>query len=102
MLHNRHSTTEEARSHHVARAWMALWLLPFAFGGAFLVGEGLNALFGYPPGGAEQAPPWVIVLSTLPAFAVFAVRPWSRRTSPVAPEPTGIGAAYCPPDSFGP
>lgn len=52
---------------------MAFGLLPLAFGGAFLVGEGLSALLGYPPGGNDPAPWWVIVLSTLPAFAVFAI-----------------------------
>jgi hypothetical protein len=56
----------------VGRAWASLLLFPFAFAAAFGVGEGLASLFGYPAGGEEQAPLWVMLAASIPALAVFA------------------------------
>ena len=55
----------------VTRAWTSLLLFPVAFAGAFLVGEGLVALMGYPVGAAEGPPWWIGALATLPAIALF-------------------------------
>lgn len=49
-------------------------LLPIAFGLAFLIGEGLIGLFGYPVGDtAGEAPLWAILVATIPALLVFCV-----------------------------
>ena len=55
----------------VTRAWTSLLLFPVAFAGAFLVGEGLVALMGYPVGAAEGPPWWIGALATLPAFPLI-------------------------------
>lgn len=55
----------------LTRAWTSLLLFPVAFAGAFLVGEGLVALMGYPVGAAEGPPWWIGALATLPAIALF-------------------------------
>ncbi|KQV71408.1 hypothetical protein ASC64_05080 [Nocardioides sp. Root122] len=57
----------------VRRAWWSLLAFLPAFGLAFAVGEGLAAALGYPPGGADQAPWWVMVVATVPALVVFVV-----------------------------
>lgn len=53
------------------RAWWSLLGFVPSFFGAFLVGEGLISLLGYPVGGAEQAPWWAALAATLPALLVF-------------------------------
>lgn len=58
--------------HDVRNAWLSMLLLPVAFFGAFLVGEGLIGLLGYPVGG-EQPPLWAGALATVPALVVFAL-----------------------------
>jgi len=55
------------------RAWWSLLGFVATFLLAFGIGEGLAAALGYPPGGADQAPWWVMVVATLPALVVFAV-----------------------------
>jgi hypothetical protein len=57
----------------VGRAWASLLLYPFTFAAAFGIGEGLASVFGYPAGGDEQAPLWVMLAASLPALAVFAL-----------------------------
>lgn len=58
----------------VRYAWLSVLLLPLAFGLAFLVGEGLIGLLGYPVGGADiDAPLWAILVATIPALLVFCV-----------------------------
>ena len=67
------TTGHRARRSDRARSWWSLALLPVAFVAAFVVGEGLFALYGYEVHG-EQAPPWWAVAgAALPALAVFAV-----------------------------
>lgn len=53
------------------RAWWSLLGFVPSLGLAFLIGEGLIAAFGYPPGGAEQAPWWAALIATVPALLVF-------------------------------
>ncbi|WEV77052.1 hypothetical protein O9K63_10655 [Janibacter cremeus] len=58
--------------HDVRNAWLSVLLLPIAFGLAFLIGEGLIGLFGYPVGDtAGEAPLWAILAATIPALLVF-------------------------------
>jgi uncharacterized membrane protein YhaH (DUF805 family) len=57
----------------VRRAWWSLLAFVPAFGLAFAVGEGLAAALGHPPGGADQAPWWVMVVAGVPALVVFVV-----------------------------
>ena len=62
----------DTAGHDVRNAWLSVLLLPIAFGGAFLVGEGLIAILGYPVGDtAGEAPLWAILLATVPALLVF-------------------------------
>jgi fatty acid desaturase len=49
----------------VARAWIAIALIPVFFFIAMAVGEGLMSLLGYPSGGA--APAWVTVVTDVAA-----------------------------------
>ncbi|QGU04172.1 hypothetical protein [Corynebacterium comes] len=64
----------ESAGRDVRYAWLSVLLLPFAFGLAFLVGEGLIGLLGYPVGGADSnAPLWAILVATIPALLVFYV-----------------------------
>ena len=49
----------------VARAWIAIGLIPVFFFIAMGVGEGLTSLLGYPAGGT--APAWVTVVTDLAA-----------------------------------
>ncbi|WP_346008173.1 hypothetical protein [Janibacter terrae] len=59
---------------YVRNAWLSVLLLPIAFGLAFLVGEGLIGLLGYPVGdGSSDAPLWAVLVSTIPALLVFCV-----------------------------
>lgn len=61
-------------AHDVRNAWLSVLLLPIAFGLAFLIGEGLIGLFGYPVGDtAGEAPLWAILVATIPALLVFCV-----------------------------
>lgn len=55
------------------RAWLSLLLYPVSFVGAFLVGEGLAALLGYPVGEDGTTPFWVVLAAAGPALLVFAV-----------------------------
>ena len=58
--------------HDVRNAWLSVLLLPIAFGLAFLIGEGLIALLGYPVGGAaSDVPLWAKLLAVIPALLVF-------------------------------
>ena len=55
------------------KAWWSLALLPVGFVAAFVVGEGLLALYGQEPH-ADQMPPWWAVMGAgVPALVVFAV-----------------------------
>lgn len=53
------------------RAWLSLLGFVPSFALAFLIGEGLISLLGYPVGGAEQAPWWAALIATTPALIVF-------------------------------
>jgi hypothetical protein len=55
------------------RAWLSLLLYPFSFAAAFVVGEGLADLFGYPAGGNETPPVPVLLAASVPALVVFAL-----------------------------
>lgn len=55
------------------RAWLSLLLFPVSLLGAFLVGEGLVDLLGYPSGGAESPPLWAVLVAAPPALLVFVV-----------------------------
>ncbi len=83
-----HRSSTRASSDDVRNAWLALLLLPLAFGGAFFVGEGLSSLLGYPAGGDTRPPVWVMLTATVPALVVFAlpavIASWfARRASAV-------------------
>lgn len=54
-------------------AWLSLLLYPVSFVGAFLVGEGLAALLGYPVGEDGTTPFWVVLAAAGPALLVLAV-----------------------------
>ena len=56
----------------VRRAWASLLLFPIVFLAAFAIGEGLASALGYPAGGDEDAPLWVMLTASVPALAVFA------------------------------
>lgn len=65
------SPADPARA-DVLRAWLCLLLLPVAFFGAFVVGEGIIGLLGYPVGGDQ--PPYLLgMVATIPALVVFAI-----------------------------
>lgn len=53
------------------RAWLSLLLYPLSFVAAFVVGEGLAALMGYPSSGSESPPWFVPLLAGVPALLVF-------------------------------
>lgn len=53
-----------------ARAWWSLALLPPAFVAAFVLGEGLLALYGYDVDG-RTPPPWAVLGAAGPALVVF-------------------------------
>ena len=55
----------------VARAWVAIALIPVFFFIAIGVGEGLTSLLGYPAGGA--APTWVTLVTDLAATVTVLV-----------------------------
>ena len=55
----------------VARAWVAIVLIPVFFFIAIAVGEGLASLLGYPSGGA--APVWVTVVTDVAATVTVLV-----------------------------
>lgn len=60
--------------HDVRNAWLSVLLLPVAFGLAFLIGEGLIGLLGYPVGdAAADAPLWAKLVAVVPALLVFCV-----------------------------
>ncbi len=59
------------RSRDAVHAWMSLLLYPVSLVGAFAVGEGLAAAMGYPAGGTEAAPWFVVLLAGVPALIVF-------------------------------
>lgn len=65
--HPGRSTTSRFTRH----AWWSLLGLVPSFFLAFLIGEGLIALLGYPPGGSAQAPRWAALIATVPALMVF-------------------------------
>ncbi|MGN6575143.1 MAG: hypothetical protein ACTHKG_05610 [Nocardioides sp.] len=50
---------------------MSLLLYPVSLVGAFAVGEGLASAMGYPAGGDESAPWFVVLLAGVPALLVF-------------------------------
>ncbi len=66
------TTKTERRMSDRTATWWSLALYPFAFVGAFVVGEGLASLYGY-DGGAETAPWWVMLGAGGPALLVLAV-----------------------------
>jgi hypothetical protein len=53
-------------------AWWSLLLFPVSFVLAFLVGEGIPPVFGYPEPSLDSTPWWVITLAVVPALLVFA------------------------------
>lgn len=55
------------------RAWWSLLGFGLSFPLAFLVGEGLIAVLGYPPGGAARATWWAALAAVVPALVVFAL-----------------------------
>jgi len=55
------------------RAWISLILYPVAFVAAFVVGEGLASLFGYPSSGDGSTPLWVALAAGGPAMVIFVV-----------------------------
>ncbi|WP_134773059.1 hypothetical protein [Ornithinimicrobium flavum] len=60
--------------HDVRNAWLSVLLLPIAFVLAFLIGEGLIGVLGYPVGDTAGTPPlWAILVATIPALLVFCV-----------------------------
>jgi hypothetical protein len=65
------ATTLESRD--TRRSWISLALFPLAFVAAFVVGEGLASLLGYPVGEPPDAPWWVVVVAGLPALAIFSL-----------------------------
>lgn len=67
------TTGHRARRSDRARSWWSLALIPVAFVAAFVVGEGLLALYGYEAHGEPAPPGWAIAGAALPALAVFAV-----------------------------
>ncbi|MFK5632991.1 MULTISPECIES: hypothetical protein [unclassified Ornithinimicrobium] len=79
----RRPVREDSDHHDVRNAWLSMLLLPVAFVGAFVVGEGLASLLGHPVGGAERAPLWSILVASVPALLVFfvpaAVSAWFAR-----------------------
>lgn len=54
-------------------AWLSLLGFVPSFLAAFGVGEGLSAALGFPPGGPQRPPPWVMLTATVPALLVFAL-----------------------------
>lgn len=58
-------------AHDLRLAWLSLLLYPLSFVAAFMVGEGLAALMGYPSGGSESPPWFVPMLAGVPALLVF-------------------------------
>jgi len=65
-------TTSRRRSDR-RKAWWSLALLPPAFVGAFVVGEGLVALYGFEAHGDLRPPLWVVLGAGVPALLVFSV-----------------------------
>jgi hypothetical protein len=66
------STQEQAETYY-RRAWWSLVLFLPCFVGAFIVGEGLIDLLGYPSGDGDESPPfWAIVVAAVPALLLFA------------------------------
>ena len=60
-----------ARAHRLA--WWSLALYPVSFAAAFVIGEGLASLLGYPSGEGETPPFWVMLTAATPAVLVFVV-----------------------------
>lgn len=59
------------RSNH-NRAWISVALIPVGFVLAFAAAQGIYALFGYLPE-EGNAPWWVVLVSAVPAVALFLV-----------------------------
>ena len=55
------------------RAWLSLLLYLASGVAAFVVGEGLASLLGYPSGGDGTTPFWVVLVAGVPALLVFAI-----------------------------
>lgn len=66
------STQEQADTYYRSAWWSLVLFLP-CFVGAFVVGEGLIDLLGYPSGGEESPPFWAIVVASVPALLLFAL-----------------------------
>lgn len=62
--------------HAALAAWLSLLLVIPCFFLAFLVGEGLVGLFGYPVGTSTRPPLWAGALSTGLALLAFAIPLW--------------------------
>lgn len=54
-------------------AWWSLALYPVSFAAAFVIGEGLASLLGYPSGDGPTPPFWVMLTAATPAVLVFVV-----------------------------
>ena len=62
--------------HAALAAWLSLLLVIPCFFLAFLVGEGLIGLFGYPVGTSSRPPLWAGVIATGLALLAFAIPLW--------------------------
>ncbi len=62
--------------HAALAAWLSLLLVIPCFFLAFLVGEGLIGLFGYPVGTSTRPPLWAGAISTVLALLAFAIPLW--------------------------
>lgn len=64
---------ERGPGHRALRqAWGSLLLFPVSFVGAFVVGEGIPAWWGYREPSLDATPWWVITVAVVPALLIFA------------------------------
>ena len=80
------------------RAWLSMLLYPVSFVAAFVVGEGLAGLMGYPAGGEGTAPWYVGVVAGVPAIVVFVLpgvlSTWFGRRAARGGDPSGMVPAF--------
>ena len=79
-------TTSRRRSDR-RKAWWSLALLPPAFVGAFVVGEGLVALYGFEAHGDLRPPLWVVLGRAFRPCWSSPSPPRCRHTSDGVPSP---------------
>ena len=68
----RRPVREDSDHHDVRNAWLSMLLLPVAFVGAFVVGEGLATLLGHPVGATEDPPLWSILVASVLGIGFYA------------------------------